>query len=141
MAELVWQPDSAAMRQFLSGGRGPAFMAVTKMRTVAAAKADSKVPVDTGALKRAQVKAPVVLTGDKVVTGVEYLSPYARFVHEGTRPHPIVPKRKKVLAWIPRGSGRAIYARSVNHPGTKARPWLRESLDEAAQREGFIVEE
>ena len=141
MAELVWQPDSAAMRQFLAGGSGPAYTSVSKMRTVAAAKADSKVPVDTGALKRAQVKAPVVLTGDKVVTGIKYLSPYARYVHDGTRPHPIVPKNKKVLAWIPRGSGSAIYARSVNHPGTKAQPWLRESLDEAAQRQGFRVEE
>lgn len=128
------------MNQLLTGGRGPVFRAVGKLRTVAAAKADSKVPVDTGALKRAQVKAPIVVTGKKVSTGIEYTSDYAVYVHEGTRPHPIRPKKRKVLAWIPRGpGGKTVFAREVKHPGTKAQPWLRDALDEAAQRQGFTV--
>lgn len=128
------------MQQFLSGGRGPVFMSVAKMRTVTAAKADSKVPVDTGALKQAQVKSPIVVTGQKVVAGVKYLSKYAVFVHDGTKPHSIEPRKRKVLAWIPRGpGGKTVFAQKVWHPGTKAQPWLREALEESAQRQGFSV--
>lgn len=70
--------------------------------------------------------------------------PYARYVHEGTRPHDIFPKGKKALAfnWTKRGyttaaSGRKYYKtqnfgnvvfRSVHHPGTKAVPFMETIL-------------
>lgn len=137
VADLVWVPDKGAMQSFLTGGSGPSYRAVRKMQTQTAARADSKVPVDVGALKQSQVKTPIVVTGDKVVGGVEYRAKYAMFVHEGTRAHPIAPKNKKVLAWIPRGSGKAVFAKHVNHPGTKAQPWLRDALQSSASSAGF----
>lgn len=50
------------------------------------------------------------------------IAPHARFVHWGTRPHLIVPKRKKALRW-PSG-GRFFFARKVNHPGNRSDAWL-----------------
>lgn len=47
---------------------------------------------------------------------------HALFVHWGTRPHDIRPKRKKALRW-PAGAGFA-FARKVRHPGYKGDPWL-----------------
>lgn len=125
------------MRQFLSGASGPSFKAVKRMQDKTAGLANMKTPVDTGALKRAQVKSPVVVTGDRVIAGVEYRSPYALFVHEGTRAHIIRPRNKKVLAWTTRGSSEASYARQVRHPGTKPQRWLQTALFFAAKSEGF----
>lgn len=56
---------------------------------------------------------------------------YGIFVHEGTKPHIIRPKLKKMLAWRS-GGGRGkgfIFAKIVNHPGTKANPFLSKAVD------------
>ena len=46
---------------------------------------------------------------------------YARLVEEGTRPHIIRPKKgKKALYW----EGARHPAKSVKHPGSKAKPYL-----------------
>lgn len=139
MAELVWEPDRAAVRALMSSAAGPAYTAVRRMQDKTAALSDMKVPVDQGALKQSQVKTPIVVTGDSVEAGVEYRSPYALFVHDGTGPHVIRPRNARVLAWTSRGSGDASFAREVNHPGTKPQRWLQTSLLFAAQSEGFTA--
>ena len=45
---------------------------------------------------------------------------YARGVEEGTRPHTIKAKNKKVLYW----KGAKHPVKSVQHPGSKAKPFL-----------------
>jgi len=59
----------------------------------------------------------------EVEVGNSKLAPYARFVHEGTKAHVIRPKTKKALKtpWGPR--------KKVNHPGTKANPYLQKAVD------------
>lgn len=42
---------------------------------------------------------------------------YALFVEAGTRPHVIRAKRKKYLRFVSRG--RLVFAKQVNHPGTR----------------------
>lgn len=54
-------------------------------------------------------------------------APYGPFVHEGTPPHEIVPKTRKALRWV--GGNDFVFAKHVNHPGTKADPFLYEALD------------
>lgn len=49
-------------------------------------------------------------------------APHWPFVHWGTRPHVIVPNKRKILRW-PAGSGYA-FARKVNHPGYAGDAWL-----------------
>lgn len=56
----------------------------------------------------------------------------APWVEEDTRPHIIRPKRAG--GWLRfrlRGSGRAVYARMVRHPGTTGQHMLRRALDAA----------
>ena len=58
----------------------------------------------------------------------------APFLEFGTKPHVIVPRRARALAWPAAGSarlsgrtrtgGRRIFARRVNHPGTRPQPFL-----------------
>lgn len=60
---------------------------------------------------------------------------YALFVHEGTGPHVIVPRRAKVLRFnTARG---VVFARKVYHPGTRAQPWLREAMVSVLGRRGM----
>jgi len=64
---------------------------------------------------------PTTISGDQL-TGYwgSYSVKYARWVEEGTQPHVILPKTKKALFW----PGADHPVRMVNHPGTKARPYL-----------------
>jgi HK97 gp10 family phage protein len=52
---------------------------------------------------------------------------YGIYVHEGTRPHQIRIRVKKVLA--DKRAGR-IFGKVVNHPGTKANPFLRKAVED-----------
>ncbi|MGW2213195.1 hypothetical protein [Streptomyces sp. NPDC001781] len=53
--------------------------------------------------------------------------PAASFVMNGTRPHEIRPRRHNGRLRFTSGS-RIIYARSVNHPGTKPNPFLWKAM-------------
>ena len=52
---------------------------------------------------------------------------YGGYVHQGTRPHVILPRNKKMLAWKV-GKGYR-FAKIVHHPGTKANPFLQKAVD------------
>jgi hypothetical protein len=60
------------------------------------------------------------------LTGFVFLNtlaaPYAIYVHEGTKPHAIFPKNRKMLRWVSGDS--FIFAKEVHHPGTEADPFL-----------------
>jgi HK97 gp10 family phage protein len=65
--------------------------------------------------------------------GMVYVeSPYAIFVHEGTRPHIIRAVNKKVLANKRTGQ---IFGKIVHHPGSRANPFLQRAVD---KNESFI---
>lgn len=53
---------------------------------------------------------------------------YAVFVHEGTRPHTITARRRRVLANVKEG---LIFGRSVRHPGTKPNPFMLKIRDKS----------
>ncbi|NHV97738.1 MAG: HK97 gp10 family phage protein [Thaumarchaeota archaeon] len=57
---------------------------------------------------------------------------YAPFVECGTKPHVIKPVSAKVLAFTV-GASR-VFAKVVNHPGSKERPFLRQALKEIEPR-------
>lgn len=55
--------------------------------------------------------------------------PASVFVINGTRAHMIHPKKPGgVLVFTPKGGGNKIFARFVNHPGTKANNFLLKAL-------------
>ena len=80
------------------------------------AKAKGNVPVDTGHLRR----CITTKIGDMEVIVHTSNIKYARGVEFGTRPHLIKPKNKKALYW----KGAKHPVKSVNHPGSKAKPYL-----------------
>ena len=57
---------------------------------------------------------------------------YGHFVREGTDPHIIQPRKKKALFFTLEG-GEPVFARLVQHPGTKANPYDDKTLSETAR--------
>ncbi|MGE4517307.1 MAG: HK97 gp10 family phage protein [Arcobacteraceae bacterium] len=80
-------------------------------------------PYATGNLERDIQVFDDNISNLEIEIGNSKLTPYARFVHDGTEPHEIRPKNKKALK-TPFG-----VRKKVNHPGTKANPYLQKAVD------------
>ena len=93
-------------------------------------EAKKVAPVVTRNLKN-DIKVYPKFLQDAVEIGNSSIAPYAKFVHYGTKPHIIKPKRKKALK-TPYG----VYKR-VKHPGTKANPYLENGLKNYISSGGF----
>lgn len=95
-----------------------------------AADARVNAPVDTGRMAQAIKEDPIVSNGPlRVSSGVTSHAPYSVFVHQGTRPHVIRPRNAAALRF--KVGGETVFAMSVNHPGTRARPFLTNALARA----------
>lgn len=81
----------------------------------------------TGALERSLGKRRI--PGGWEIGHDSRVAPYARFVHDGTKPHAIFPRNKKALRW-PSGSA-FRFARKVRHPGYKGDRWMERAAREA----------
>lgn len=95
-------------------------------------------PVDTGRLRASiRIESRRLLTLRSVYTIGSDVS-YAPMVHDGTRPHQIRPKRPDGVLRFRMG-GRIVYAKVVNHPGTRARPFLDDALRQIAGGKGYDI--
>lgn len=91
--------------------------------------AKKRTPVRTGTLRASGFVERPKITGKRIRVEMGFGGPaakYARYVHDGTRPHIIRPRTKKALYW----EGAPHPVRFVRHPGTKANPWFRNTMDE-----------
>lgn len=102
-------------------------------------------PVRTGRLRGSiRIEARRLLSLRSVYTIGSDVS-YARYVHDGTRPHTIRPKRaytlsrgrKPALSFV--WNGRRVFYAKVRHPGTKPRPFLDRALREIASGRGYDI--
>lgn len=91
-------------------------------------------PVNTGRL-RASIHYTVSHSGNPSAV-VETNVNYAPYVHDGTRPHIIRPRRRQALRF--RVGGATVFATEVHHPGTSARPFLTAALREISAQRGWI---
>lgn len=120
----------AAMQQIR-----PAFVAeLTRLLLEAAARATRRasgevVKVRSGHLRRTIGPPTVQETASGAAGELRVGATYAPFLEYGTRPHRIVARRGKALRFLDR-TGTLRFARSVNHPGTRPRPFFGPSWDE-----------
>ena len=127
--------DRAQMTRTIRGASRRELEA-TSRRVVNRAKV--LAPVDTGRLRASiRVESRRTLTLRSVYTIGTDVS-YAPFVHDGTRPHRITPRNAGGVLRFRMG-GRIVYARYVNHPGTRARPFLDRALREIAGGQGYDI--
>lgn len=93
------------------------------------------VPVDTGRL-RASIRAdpPRIFSLRGSLTVGSDLE-YAAAVNDGSRPHVIRPRRAQVLRF--RVGGQVVFAKVVNHPGTRGTHFLDKALRDVAAQRGY----
>src|SRR5690554_6397646 len=107
MARASLNLDQAALHR---EGMGRARMLVNKVTRQTLNRSTVLCPVDTGRL-RASGSMRIAERGSAVVGQVEYTADYAAAVHNGTRPHVIVPRRGRYLRF--QVGGHTVYARRV----------------------------
>ncbi len=89
-----------------------------------------EAPVDTSDL----VNSITTYMADSGLAGtLKATAAHARYVHEGTRPHVILPRKKKALFWP--GAGHPV--RKVKHPGTKPNPFFVRAISKAGPQSAF----
>lgn len=66
-------------------------------------------------------------------------APHAVFVHWGTKPHVIKPKKRKALRWS--SGGEFAFAKRVNHPGYIGDPYLVLAARDAIRNFDSIVQQ
>lgn len=101
-----------------------------------ATEARVRVPVLTGNLGRTIGEQPQRYRPFHVDGGVEATADYAAPVHEGSRPHRIVARRAEYLHFW--WHGREVFRKSVWHPGTRPRPFLRNAGEAVVARDPGI---
>jgi len=92
---------------------------------------------DTGALVGSLGHGPRRAPDGWIVGHDTRRAPHAVFVHWGTRPHVIEPRKRKVLRW-PSGGG-FVFAQRVQHPGYKGDPYLVTASDKAISKFSRIL--
>lgn len=112
----------------------------------ATAEAKALVPRKTGNLGRTIRIGTVTSTYAEVRAGGSEQVGYAAAVEYGSKPHVILPKRRKALAWggsrtlaggLRAGSRATNFATRVNHPGSKAQPFLIPGMRKALELVGL----
>ena len=91
-----------------------------------------------GALIRSLGHGPKKIPGGWEIGHDGQVAPHALFVHWGTRPHKIFPKKRKSLRFTI--GGRFIFAKWVNHPGYKGDQWMVRASDDAVRQFAAIID-
>lgn len=115
--------NKSQMTRMLTEPGQPVHTHIMKMTLKVHGTAVRLCPVDQGRL-RSSIRWSMNIDGRGVFGLVGTDVSYAIFVHEGTKPHTIVPINKRVLFW----TGASHPVKRVRHPGTRPRPFLRDAL-------------
>lgn len=137
MARLVFPPGAVPL--FASSKARPLVRNTLKSVTSQARRNAPGGSYSTGRLKSSMRWEMTIDIPGKVggVSGSDLI--YANSVHGGQPARRIVPVRAPQLVFYWRKVGRVVHRRSVNHPGTKAQPYLTDALLKVAPTRGFRV--
>jgi hypothetical protein len=123
-------PDRRIVRDIVGGrGRGGVDRDLDARSRRVMAAARSLVRVRTGTILTSIRREEGIGTLGRyidIVAGVPGLTTYLGFEHDGTVPHIIRPRRRKALRFI--AGGGIVFARRVNHPGTRGSHFLTRAL-------------
>jgi hypothetical protein len=124
--------DGARMQALLRSPTGPVGLHLIERAEVVKQAARAKAPRRTGCLQESIVKRVEedAVTGFRIriVCDTQSCSPtrtsYALWVHNGTQPHVIEGNPTLSFMW----HGERVFFSRVNHPGSKAQPFLADAL-------------
>ena len=109
----------------LKDPRGPVGRYLRRKAIIMASGARKQVGVKTGRLRQSiHWRHERNTRYQRVLVIASARHAYAH--HEGTRPHLILPRRRKALSFSARG--RLVVAKVVRHPGTKPNRYLKDQF-------------
>lgn len=132
MANQINVPVQPGFDQTFRNRDGVVGRDLMKRATRVQLAAKAQTGVDTGANKRDITKKWIKGVGSDLAVEVGAARPYSLAHHEGTRPHIIRAKNAKALRYT-NAAGDVVFARGVNHPGTRANRYLSDNLRLAIQ--------
>lgn len=131
---VTYVEDVLALREFLSWTGPPGRDFERRMKTLAY-RQQSDAPRRTGKMAGQITQTRMQSDFGRYLAGAAGVNPgdrgqrgYAGIVSSGSRPHVIQPRRGKALRFVV--GGQVVYARRVNHPGTRPDPYLTRFLSE-----------
>lgn len=128
MAKVIFVPNPVGQAEVLESPGGPVGRHLLKIGNQLQRYARQDVGKKTFKLERSiSVSLSLVSTGLMVSVGSD--DPIAYMHHEGTRAHVILPRHASVLKFT--SGGKLIYAKRVNHPGTRQNAYLSGNLARA----------
>ena len=65
---------------------------------------------------------------------------HAFIVHQGTESHPEVAKNSRALTIYGGNSGRPVFRKSMQHPGTKGQPFLTDAMEQSKAEIGQALQ-
>lgn len=83
-------------------------------------------PTENGGRLRDSIYLSRKSSGQGLEARIMSSAPYAKYVEYGTAAHIIEPRSALALHWS--GKGSDVFARRVNHPGTKANPFVQQAI-------------
>jgi HK97 gp10 family phage protein len=123
-AQINTRQYERGLRRFVGRMSDDVARAVERTRIDVQNEARRRAPVDTGRL-RSSIVSRAEGGGRSLGYVVGTNVSYAAAVEYGTSPHVIKPKYKQALYW----PGARHPVAQVNHPGTKAQPFLRPAIE------------
>ena len=113
--------DEAALHRLLNSTTGPVGRHMRTIGLKIYAGATSMAGHRTGQLRR-RMYVSQGTRGRYQYVEVGSKARHAYWLHEGTKPHRILPENGRLLRF--NVGGRVVYARKVMHPGTRPNPFL-----------------
>lgn len=121
--------DDTALSAFIHDPQGGIYKDLRQRGRRVARRARQLVGVESGSL-RASIGVETAYGRKFPEVRVAANHRRAMMHHDGTPPHLITPERGRVLKF--KVAGKIVYAEKVDHPGTRANPFLYRALREAA---------
>lgn len=146
LASVRFEADNVAIQQYMKDGGGPVVHMLIQRGDLVKDAAKQQIRMghiyaglqgqgggarqnlsDTvhSRLDLSPTDGPIISVGSD-------LAPLAIIVHDGSKPHDIVPRTATVLRFM-RPQGGVIFTKRVRHPGTKPNRYLLDNLHLAVQ--------
>lgn len=133
MASVTYDLNTGAIEALVRSTDGEVGREVRRRGQRVLSRARELAPVKTGTLRASGSMSLGKNAAGEVEATVSFSAKHAIFVHQGTKPHRIQGNPLLSFYWPKVGSQVAF--RWVNHPGTKAQPFLLDALEEVMRAE------
>lgn len=127
MPDRIVVPEQPGYNFVFKSHTGPVGKDIDRRASRVLQAARGQVGVRTGQLRGNLHKEWFTASGGDVGQRVGSNVPYAHLHHDGTRPHTITARRVPLLRYVNR-QGQVVFARSVQHPGTRSNKYLTDNL-------------